>query len=494
MCKLFVKKVPANFADPWRKHSQSSSTGTGFLVGGKWVVTNAHVVHRAVSVLLRATSGPPIKYNARVVAVGLPCDLAVLEVDGDFWAGKESLELSSELPSLDSNVTCIGFPVGGENISVTRGVVSRIDVNGDGLLRIQIDAAINPGNSGGPVLGPHGLVVGVATSHLKNASNIGYLIPTSVLEQFLACVGSHRSCSYVGVAALGIGRVQSLESPALRRKLQLSASFSGGVRVPAVWPLGPAVGKLEVDDVLVSVDGVEIGQDATVPLRGNERIHFLHLVTRHLAGREVVKLGVRRQGKELEVEIAVRPDRWLVPRIDGYDSAPEYVIVGGLVFVPLSQPWAELKNSNRHARALLHQHFATTLPEEGQQIVILSNTLAHPCNFGYHGLSCIVLDKFNSVPVTNLAKLAAAVAACKQDTYTFEFLRLGGDGNELVVLDRAECKAAEPEILAQHLIAAPAMVRGPGSSVKELRPPECWETDPAAAHASKECAPSDVMS
>eukprot|EP00435_Cladocopium_sp_Y103_P053898 s453_g17.t1 len=165
VCKLFVRKAPCNFADPWRKHSQQSSTGTGFLLEGRWVVTNAHVVHRAVSVLVRPTTGNPVKYNARVVALGLPCDLAVLEVEENFWRGKErktpptltedpeeSMKLSRELPKLDDNVTCIGFPVGGENISVTRGVVSRIDVNVDGLMRIQIDAAINPGR--GPWLSP----------------------------------------------------------------------------------------------------------------------------------------------------------------------------------------------------------------------------------------------------------------------------------------------------------------------------------------------------
>ena len=64
-------------------------------------------------------------------------------------------------------MTCVGYPLGGDNISVTRGVVSRIDVSHEALLRVQIDAAINPGNSGGPVFDEAGRVVGVATSHLK---------------------------------------------------------------------------------------------------------------------------------------------------------------------------------------------------------------------------------------------------------------------------------------------------------------------------------------
>ncbi len=55
------------------------------------------------------------------------------------------------LPWLDSNVTAVGYPTGGEQVCVTRGVVSRIDVGecvryGGRLLCVQIDAAINPGN------------------------------------------------------------------------------------------------------------------------------------------------------------------------------------------------------------------------------------------------------------------------------------------------------------------------------------------------------------
>eukprot|EP00929_Paragymnodinium_shiwhaense_P077237 TRINITY_DN39775_c0_g1_i1.p1 TRINITY_DN39775_c0_g1~~TRINITY_DN39775_c0_g1_i1.p1 ORF type:complete len:565 (+),score=125.89 TRINITY_DN39775_c0_g1_i1:72-1766(+) len=472
VCKLFVKKVPANFADPWRKHSQSSSTGTGFLMGGRWIVTNAHVVHRAVSVLVKATIGPPVKYNARVVCVGLPCDLAVLSVDGDFWQGKESLELAKELPRLDDNVTCIGFPMGGENISVTRGVVSRIDVNLEGLNRIQIDAAINPGNSGGPVLGAHGLVVGIASSHLKHASNIGYIIPSAVLEQFLTCAsGGPDAPPYMGVASLGIGRVQMLESPALRRHLKLPEDFTGGVRIPSVSALGASADKLEVDDVLVAVDGVEIGQDGTVPLRENERIHFLHLITRRLAGRDMARVKVMRRGKELEVEVQVRPEKWLVPRIDGYDAAPEYCIIGGLVFVPLSLPWMELKSNDKSARALMLEWWGKPLTELSQQIVIVSKVLAHPCNFGFHNLGNMALDSFNGVKIHNLAQLAQLADASETPQLSFEFLRPAGDGKELVVLDQAECKAAEAEILAQHLIAHPGMVRRAASgSVWDLIP------------------------
>ena len=60
----------------------------------------------------------------------------------------------------------IGYPMGGDSLSITAGVVSRVELNtytsGRDLLIIQIDAAINPGNSGGPVFNIHGDCIGIA--------------------------------------------------------------------------------------------------------------------------------------------------------------------------------------------------------------------------------------------------------------------------------------------------------------------------------------------
>lgn len=267
----------------------------------------------------------------------------------------------------------------------------------------------------------------------------------------------------------------------MRRSLGLKEGYTGGVRIATVWPLGPSAGKLRTDDVLLAVDGVEIGQDATVPLRNNERINFLHLVTRQKS-LDTVTVKVAREGRDEEVKIELRPDRWVVPRMDGYDAAPEYFIVGGLVFVPLSHPWAELKGKEQHARVLIHQHWGRALPEEGRQVVILTKVLAHPCNVGFHSLSNIVLDSFNGIPVRNVAQLAQAVASCESSSLAFELLRPAGDGKELVVLDRDACNEAQPQILAQHLIAVACMVRQEG----------CTELQPFAVSANVGLAPRNA--
>lgn len=96
------------------------------------------------------------KYVASVIAVGHECDLAMLTVeDATFWEGLEPLKFGN-IPELLEDVSVIGFPVGGDSLSITSGVVSRIEMQeyaqaSAELLALQIDAAINPGNSGGPV-------------------------------------------------------------------------------------------------------------------------------------------------------------------------------------------------------------------------------------------------------------------------------------------------------------------------------------------------------
>ena len=196
-----VTSVSRSYSEPWRRKPQRESSGTGFLI--QWeedsnnqsirIVTNAHVVRNATTVRARASFGPHV-VSCEVEWLSLPLDLALLRITAGDWndfckgwsfddllkksddtttngndnvvsetaAVKEGanmngnnnnatkiLLLQEELPKLDENVSCVGFPTGGQQISVTRGVVSRIDVDSQYVLRIQIDAAINPGNSGG---------------------------------------------------------------------------------------------------------------------------------------------------------------------------------------------------------------------------------------------------------------------------------------------------------------------------------------------------------
>ncbi|MGH7195052.1 MAG: S1C family serine protease, partial [Candidatus Saccharimonadales bacterium] len=177
---VLVTQRATNLFQPWTKATPSEVTGTGFIIDGRRILTNAHVVSHAHQIYIQPHQSAD-RLPATVDAVAPDIDLAVLRLEDEaFFEGRAAIGFAEGLPQTKSTVNVYGYPVGGEQMSVTEGIVSRVDYAayhyGTGGLRVQIDAALNPGNSGGPAVSD-GKLVGVAFSGLKQAENIGYLIP-----------------------------------------------------------------------------------------------------------------------------------------------------------------------------------------------------------------------------------------------------------------------------------------------------------------------------
>ena len=157
LVRVLVTVQTPDYQFPWNPGRIGGGVGSGFIISGSRIMTNAHVVSNAKFINIDK-DGDPKKYPARVVHIAHDCDLAVLTVDNnDFFSGMNELEVG-DIPALHSTVTAYGYPIGGERMSVTRGVVSRVEFRTythsglDSHLTVQIDAAINPGNSGGPIM------------------------------------------------------------------------------------------------------------------------------------------------------------------------------------------------------------------------------------------------------------------------------------------------------------------------------------------------------
>ncbi|GFH10825.1 PDZ_3 domain-containing protein [Haematococcus lacustris] len=197
VCKVFATTASPNYATPWQMHAQSKSTASGFVIAPisqRRILTNAHAVANQVQVQLRK-HGNAKKFTAKVLSVGHECDIAMLTVeDEEFWTGVEALDIGG-LPGMQESVSVVGYPTGGDNVCVTKGVVSRIDRQQyshgrTSLLALQIDAAINSGNSGGPVI-KGDKVIGIAFQCLTQGENIGYVIPVPVIHHFLEDLARH---------------------------------------------------------------------------------------------------------------------------------------------------------------------------------------------------------------------------------------------------------------------------------------------------------------
>ncbi|KAF8725870.1 hypothetical protein HU200_020434 [Digitaria exilis] len=444
--KVYCTHIAPDYGLPWQKQRQHSSSGSAFMIGDGKLLTNAHCVAHDTQVKVKRR-GDDKKYIAKVLARGIECDLALLSVENEeFWKGTEALAFG-RLPMLQDSVTVVGYPLGGDTISVTKGVVSRIEVTPyahgtSDLLGIQIDAAINPGNSGGPAFNEQGECIGVAFQVYRSdeAENIGYVIPTTVVSHFLN--DYQKNGKYTGFPCLGV-LLQKLENPALRESLKVPSSE--GVLVRRVEPTAPASSVLRKGDVIVSFDGISVGCEATVPFRSTERIAFRYLTSQKYAG-DIAQLGIIRDGNSMKVQTILQPRKHLVPfHVEG--GQPSYLIVAGLVFTPLTEPFIEEECEDTLGLKLLAKARYSLATFEGEQIVIVSQVLAHEVNIGYEHMGNQQVIKLNGTAIKNIHHLAHLVDTCTDKFLTFEF-----EDDFLVVLHREEASAASSDILKEHAI------------------------------------------
>ena len=169
--------------------------GSGFIVGSDGlIVTNKHVV-ADTEAKYRVITKDDKTYEVIKIYRDPGNDLAVLKINA---TGLSTVELGdSSKIKVGQLAIAIGTALGEFRHTVTTGVISGV---GRGIEAgspfegyverldnvIQTDAAINPGNSGGPLLNSSGQVIGINTAVSGEGQNIGFAIPTNVVQEALA--------------------------------------------------------------------------------------------------------------------------------------------------------------------------------------------------------------------------------------------------------------------------------------------------------------------
>src|ERR1700746_1939382 len=336
LVRITTTSQEPDYEVPWNPGSISGGVGAGFVVDGGRILTNAHVVSNARFIVVEKEDDPQ-RYPATVQFVGHDCDLAVLHVlEKSFCQNTRPLFLGG-IPAIESPVSVYGYPIGGERMSVTRGIISRIDFQTythsgiDSHLAVQLDAAINPGNSGGPVM-QDGKVVGVAFQGYSGdvAQNVGYMIPTPVIRRFLEDIAGGRYDGYVDPSITYFQLLNPAERPALGLP-----DDERGVMVSSVSSGGSSADKLQPGDVLLAVDNHPIASDGFVQLDG-ERVDMSEIVERKFKG-DRVKFDILRDKTKVSVEIELKGNWPYLIQANGYDSPPRFVLFGGLCFPHLSK-------------------------------------------------------------------------------------------------------------------------------------------------------------
>jgi S1-C subfamily serine protease len=440
---------------PWTKQTPRDLTASGVVIEGDRILTNAHAVLYASDIQVQATKDGD-KFSASVAAIAPGIDLAVLKLDdATFFRKHAPVARTSALPQIKDSVLVYGFPVGGSSLSITKGIVSRIEFvpysfDAAGL-RIQIDAAINPGNSGGPAIAG-GKMIGLAFSRLGgNSQNIGYIIPNEEIELFLKDIADGH---YDGKPGM-YDEMQTLENPALRSFLKLDKAVTGIV-VHHPFRDDPAY-PLKEWDVVTRIGETPIDDQGMVTIEPDVRLSFAYLLQK-VARNGKAPLTIVRGGRTLHVELPVLTHRpMLIPDLEG--EYPSYFIYGPLVFSRATTAFlAALSNNARLLNALsftrnpLVTRRADPPSADRQELGVISSPLfPNKLGEGYSNHAGSVVYSVNGTPVRSLAHLVSLLRNLKSDYVVFD---LDGRGGEALVFPRKAMAAATDEILTDNGVRA----------------------------------------
>jgi serine protease Do len=309
---VFITAVSIN---PYRMSDRVEHVvGSGFIIDKSGLIlTNSHVVFGKQLVVVTLDDGTTAP--AQVVGADPIFDVALVQIP------KPQTELNvmemgdSDQVRVGEEVVAIGNPLGLDQ-SLTRGVISAINrflpETFFGLQEplLQMDTPLNPGNSGGPLVNRCGKAVGITTSLIPDAQNIGFSIPINIAKAVMPSL-------------LKDGRVVrpwvGFHGQFMEKGLQEIFRFPlvQGFLIEVIEPTSPAEkaglrgGELELNvagrdfliggDVITAMNGTQI----TSPEKFMEALNALQVGSR-------LNLRVFRQGKYVDVGYTL-PERPILP-------------------------------------------------------------------------------------------------------------------------------------------------------------------------------------
>lgn len=432
--QLFVQSATFNWLEPYKVPQAGASYATGFFISEDGeILTNAHVVNQCLVIHVQIPSFGKYQFEADLVGIMPEKDFALIKIRPEGVALIRSmLGKVPYLPLGDSDfirrgdeVMALGYPLGQQSLKSTTGVISGRE---SGM--IQMSAAINPGSSGGPSLNTQGEVVGINTSGIVGAQNVGYIIQINDVKVFLNELRTER---LVRKPYLGI--LQSMATEDLTKVL--GNPLPGGVYIVEVLADSPLKGKLESGDMIYEINGLKVDLYGDMMVSWSEdKISTAEYVARLTPGQKVsfvaYRKGVRKAFSCTFERKKLAPIRQMFA---GYEPI-EYEMFGGLVVMQLALNHIPLL---LNVSSGLAKYVEDRNQKEPLLIVthVMPNSPAQRCRLLLVGS---ILKNVDGKKVTTIAELQSAIAQAG------DIIQVQTSDNAMIAMTKKDIIDNEPRL------------------------------------------------
>ncbi len=277
--------------------------GSGVIISKDgYIVTNNHVIEKADIISVKLNDGR--EFKGRIIGTDPSTDLALVKIEGDDFP-TIPVGNSDDL-KIGEWVLAVGNPFNMTS-TVTAGIVSAkarsLGVYNKGVESfIQTDAAINQGNSGGALVNARGELVGINSvlySPTGSYSGYGFAIPTSIMTKVVTDLKEYGTVqrAILGIQCRPIDNDGQMQDETMKKKAE-ELGATEGVWVGEVLENGSAFGKLEVDDVIIGINGKRVKNFANLQEE----------LAKHRPG-DKVTVKVLRDKKEKNVELTLKNEQ-----------------------------------------------------------------------------------------------------------------------------------------------------------------------------------------
>ncbi len=451
---LEVTRKQYDYLQPWsRRVEQMQKVGT--IIDSKEVLTTAEGL--GDHTLIRLQKGRGRWYRAELAWIDYHANLAAIRcADAEFWKDTAPVELAATTPRRGT-VQVLRWRNGileARNVEINRLVLRKGRLTFMDQLHLELDSEM-AGLGWGEAIVAGGKVIAVACS--KDDHTITAL-PASFIR---SCLADRADGAYQGLGYFSF-LWQTSENPDTLAYLGLVGE-PRGVIVIEVQKREKDVSALRPRDLLLEVDGypIDVQGDYIDPDYG--ALLLENLASRTKRAGDTVKIRLMRDGQEMDVD-------YILPKVDyrleiaplaTFDQEPEYFMMGGLVFQPLTVPFLQSWGGDWARKAPFRLSYAAKEPPtpENPSHILLSMVLPDPVNLGYQDARFLLVDKLNGQPVRTLQQLVAAKEQPRDGFHVLEFRE--GDSLQRLVLDAAETDGATRRVLQRYGIQKDRLISDP---------------------------------
>jgi hypothetical protein len=445
-----------NFVQPWER-SEKKVYKTGVVVTGRQILTTAEGLDDATEIRFKK-QGDGLFSLGKIAWIDYQANVAALTTDDalnaqfnpgqpDFWKPLVPAKLAEPVP-LNGPVHVLRWR--DDSLEDRKGEVERMTVENSAMSFVsvpvlKIDASMQGVGYGEAVVAGDRLI-GLAYGQSNDAISA---VPSSFIAPILR---AEQAKAYTGLGYFDF----TWDVPTNPLDLEY-LKLTGAPRGVIIKETGMKPGTtspVKTRDLLLSIDGFPIDPEGNYPDPQYKKLSLENLSSRGKFAGQTCAFKILRDGKPMDITYTLPKAEFTDELVaqEAFDHAPEYVMTGGLVFVPLNEGFLRAWGPawRQHAPFRLAFYENDRVKPDRTQRVVLAQVLPHPANIGYEGLRNIVLDEVNGVKISRIDDVYTALKTPVDgfDVFRFE----AGEAVREMVLDASNLDEANQQIMARYHI------------------------------------------